>query len=127
LIAPFTSGTFSCSIQRTILQAAVHLHWKEQEFQGTPVRRSNAQEHDLADKMYGAWLGRCAGCALGKLVENMGIHGAKPSWRVIMRYLTAISPDHFNLPGPRRLVVKRIRWLSQFMAWCESKIVIEAP
>jgi len=27
-------------------------------------------KHDLYDRVYGAWLGRCAGCVLGKPVEN---------------------------------------------------------
>ena len=36
---------------------------------GTPT------ESDLLDKFHGAWIGRAAGCALGKPVENMGIRG----------------------------------------------------
>ena len=32
-------------------------------------------ESDLLDKFHGAWIGRAAGCALGKPVEAMGIRG----------------------------------------------------
>jgi len=55
----------------------------------------------LLDKLYGAWLGRAAGCALGKPIELIGL--APPSctrqrtWRDLKRYLTAISPDEWPL------------------------------
>ncbi|MHC5056070.1 MAG: ADP-ribosylglycohydrolase family protein [Planctomycetota bacterium] len=55
-------------------------------------------EAQLYDRMYGAWLGRCAGCALGKPVEGMmGSKGDLKSWERIKRYLTAISPDEWPL------------------------------
>ncbi|XHR28469.1 MAG: ADP-ribosylglycohydrolase family protein [Chthoniobacteraceae bacterium] len=62
-----------------------------------PGFSTSFSDDELADKMYGAWLGRCAGCALGKPVEGIGMMGAKPSWRLIKRYLTAISPDEWPL------------------------------
>jgi len=52
----------------------------------------------LFDKLYGAWLGRCAGCALGKPVEGfMGAHNGLQSWQRQKEYLTAISPDEWPL------------------------------
>jgi ADP-ribosylglycohydrolase len=52
----------------------------------------------LFDKMYGAWLGRCVGCALGKPVENfMGRHNGMLSWQRQKAYLTAISQDEWPL------------------------------
>jgi len=52
----------------------------------------------LYDKMYGAWLGRCAGCALGKPVEGfMGEHNGLSSKERIKTYLTAISPDEYPI------------------------------
>ena len=54
-------------------------------------------EPELYDRMYGAWLGRCAGCALGKPVEGFGPKGDMKSWERIKRYLTAISPDEWPL------------------------------
>jgi len=51
----------------------------------------------LADKMYGAWLGRCAGCALGKPVETISMAAPGPGWQTLKRYLTAISPEEWPL------------------------------
>ena len=55
----------------------------------------------FADKMYGAWLGRCAGCALGKPIELIGIcppaATRQYTWRDIKRYLVAISPDEWPI------------------------------
>jgi len=55
-------------------------------------------ESQLYDRMYGAWLGRCAGCALGKPVEGfMEPRGDLASWERIKRYLAAISPDEWPI------------------------------
>jgi hypothetical protein len=52
----------------------------------------------LFDRLHGAWLGRCAGCALGKPVEGfMGGHEGLSSKDRIKEYLTAISPDEWPL------------------------------
>ncbi|SDT94483.1 ADP-ribosylglycohydrolase [Verrucomicrobium sp. GAS474] len=61
----------------------------------------------LLDKLHGAWLGRCAGCALGKPVEILGLgekleSGGEPdlglqSWQRIKGYLTSISADEWPL------------------------------
>lgn len=52
----------------------------------------------LYDKMYGAWLGRCAGCALGKPVEwFMGRRDGLTSWQRQKVYLQAIAPDEWPL------------------------------
>ncbi|MDR1191855.1 MAG: ADP-ribosylglycohydrolase family protein [Verrucomicrobiales bacterium] len=53
---------------------------------------------DLADKLHGAWLGRCVGCALGKPVEAyMGQRNGLRSWERQRAYLTAIAPDEWPL------------------------------
>ena len=54
----------------------------------------------MFDRMNGAWLGRAAGCALGKPVEGfMGPHNGLTSRQRIKRYLTAISPDEYPIRG----------------------------
>jgi len=49
----------------------------------------------LYDRLHGAWLGRCGGCALGKPVELIGLCPPaavrQKTWRDIKRYLTAID------------------------------------
>lgn len=58
----------------------------------------NDDPHILFDKMYGAWLGRSAGCALGKPVENfMGAHNGLSSKERIKKYLTAIDASEYPL------------------------------
>lgn len=58
-------------------------------------------EDQLLDRLHGAWLGRCAGCALGKPFERMGMHGVDSDgiqpWVRLKRYLTAVSPDEWPL------------------------------
>lgn len=55
-------------------------------------------DDELYDKLHGAWLGRCVGCALGKPVEMfMNSHNGMLSWQRQKRYLTAISPDEWPL------------------------------
>lgn len=52
----------------------------------------------LFDKMYGAWLGRCVGCALGKPVEGfMGERNGLASKERIRKYLQAIGPQEYPL------------------------------
>ena len=52
----------------------------------------------LYDRMYGAWLGRAAGCALGKPVECfMGSHNSLSSKERVRQYLTAIGPSEWPL------------------------------
>ncbi|MCX7934773.1 MAG: ADP-ribosylglycohydrolase family protein [Planctomycetota bacterium] len=58
----------------------------------------------LFDRLYGAWLGRCAGCALGKPSEGyMGPQHGLASKDRLKAYLTAISPEEwplrYYLPG----------------------------
>ena len=53
---------------------------------------------NFADKMLGAWLARCAGCALGKPVEHfMGPLDGIKSWERQKIYLSAIAPDEWPL------------------------------
>jgi ADP-ribosylglycohydrolase len=55
-------------------------------------------DDELYDRLYGAWLGRCAGCALGKPVEGfMGEHNGMSSKERIKTYLTSISPSEYPL------------------------------
>jgi len=52
----------------------------------------------FSDKMHGAWLARCVGCALGKPVEGfMGSLNGLKSWQRQKVYLTGISPDEWPL------------------------------
>ncbi|GAG40224.1 unnamed protein product, partial [marine sediment metagenome] len=64
-----------------------------------PRREALAYDDSLLyDRMYGAWLGRCAGCALGKPVEVfMGPKGDIKSWERVKKYLTAISSDEWPI------------------------------
>jgi hypothetical protein len=47
-------------------------------------------EEVMADKFYGAWLGRCAGCALGKPLETQPFMAGKPTgepgWQCIKEW-----------------------------------------
>jgi len=56
-------------------------------------------DSELQDKLYGAWLGRCAGCALGKPVESLMVtpNVVGNSWERQKKYLTAISADEWPL------------------------------
>ncbi|NJL32418.1 MAG: ADP-ribosylglycohydrolase family protein [Phycisphaerales bacterium] len=55
-------------------------------------------DDQLLDRMYGAWLGRCAGCALGKPVEGfMRPHNGLSSKDRIKTYLQAIDPQEYPL------------------------------
>jgi ADP-ribosylglycohydrolase len=52
----------------------------------------------LMDRMLGAWLGRCCGCALGKPVEGfMGGNGNLSSKEQIKTYLQGIAPKEYPL------------------------------
>jgi hypothetical protein len=52
----------------------------------------------LHDRMLGAWLGRCAGCVLGKPVEGfMGAHDGLSSKERIKIYLQAAGPGEYPL------------------------------
>lgn len=63
-----------------------------------PLPKLNVSDEVLFDKMHGAWLGRCAGCALGKPVEGfMSAKYGLSSWQRQKTYLAAISPDEWPL------------------------------
>ncbi|RFA11829.1 hypothetical protein B7R22_17600 [Subtercola boreus] len=54
----------------------------------------------LFDKLYGAWLGRCVGCALGKPVEAFMLHhNGLSSWQRQKRFLTAIDESEWPIDG----------------------------
>lgn len=67
------------------------------------LRRSSTPRHDppddeLYDRLYGAWLGRSVGCALGKPVEYyMEPKDGLPSWQRQKTYVTAVSDDEWPL------------------------------
>lgn len=60
--------------------------------------KADLSEGALFDRMYGAWLLRCAGCALGKPVEVfMNPKGELSSRERLKRYLTAINGEEWPL------------------------------
>ena len=64
------------------------------------MRRFGAtwSDEELLDKLHGAWLGRAAGCALGKPVEAfMDARQGLDSWQRQKAYLTAIAPDEWPI------------------------------
>jgi len=66
----------------------------------SPNRKLSASPtgKELADRMLGAWLGRCCGCALGKPVELfMEPHNGLPSKERIKTYLLGLSADEYPL------------------------------
>ncbi len=76
------------------------------ELDAIRVRRPSAprqlhcslSDTQLYDRLYGAWLGRCCGCALGKPVEGfMGPRHGLSSRDRIKTYLTALGPDEYPL------------------------------
>jgi len=68
---------------------------------GSQTFATPALDAAFDDKMHGAWLGRCIGCALGKPIELLAIAAPKAerqfTWRDIKHYLTAIAPDEWPL------------------------------
>jgi len=64
------------------------------------VLKWRGDETELRDRLLGAWLGRCIGCALGKPVEAfMDSRGGMASWQRVKSYLMAISPDEWPIRG----------------------------
>lgn len=68
-------------------------------------------QEELYQRLYGAWLGRCSGCALGKPPESMGAkYGDLESWQRQKEYLIAVSPGEWPLrdyfPGASPAVEK---------------------
>jgi len=62
------------------------------------VLDSTLDDTALLDKLHGAWLGRCVGCALGKPVERFMAAGSDLlSWQRQKRFLTAVSPEEWPL------------------------------
>jgi ADP-ribosylglycohydrolase len=55
-------------------------------------------EKELSNRMFGAWLGRCCGCALGKPVEAFmdPLNGLSSKER-IKTYLMGVAPDEYPL------------------------------
>jgi len=55
-------------------------------------------EKGLYNRLHGAWLGRCCGCALGKPVEGyMDSINGLASWERQRDYLRAVAPDEWPL------------------------------
>ncbi len=64
----------------------------------TASLRRELDDQQLLERLYGAWLGRSIGCALGKPVEYfMDVRNGLTSWERQKAYLTAISPDEWPL------------------------------
>jgi len=66
---------------------------------------------ELYDRVYGGWLGRCAGCMLGKPVEGF-TPGMIRTWLSIAGedFLADYFPDikQEDIPGDRKLLLKRV-------------------
>jgi ADP-ribosylglycohydrolase len=81
------------------------------DFAGIRALRSSGQRRwplalndaALLDKLHGAWLGRCVGCALGKPAESIMVRtdlaakGHGNSWERQKQYLVAVSPDEWPI------------------------------
>ena len=69
--------------------------------EGAPAARKFAvslSKKELLDRMHGAWLGRCGGCALGKPVEGFQEpRDGLSSKERIKTYLLGVSPDEYPL------------------------------
>lgn len=70
----------------------------------TPDPGFHGSEEELYDRMYGAWLGRCVGCALGKPFETFPfVYGRdeKKGWELIKEYLEGANALPLNgyVPG----------------------------
>ncbi len=97
------------------------------------VRRVDAPKDKewLYDRIYGGWLGRCAGMALGKPVEAfMTPHGGLTSRGRIKAYLMGLSAsewpikDYFPAESPGAAVSGRLGWSAcstrEAMAFAEN-------
>lgn len=80
-----------------------------------PLPALTSDDALLFDRLQGAWLGRCVGCALGKPFESLGMRGVRHvglgaagltahavsngerPWKRLKRYLTAISPAEWPI------------------------------
>lgn len=70
-----------------------------------PERKSFFTSDGLYDRIYGAWLGRCAGCTLGRAVENL--ESEENSYQTVEAYLrlgnayplTDYVPEILPYPG----------------------------
>ncbi len=70
------------------------------QLRSTPVALPafTLSDDQLFDRLYGAWLGRCCGCALGKPVELfMSPKPPYSSRQRIREYLTAIDPGEYPI------------------------------
>lgn len=74
--------------------AAIRARRRPRDRRATPA----IPDAELLDRLHGAWLGRCVGCALGKPVECfMGAHNGLASWERQKRYLTAVAPAEWPI------------------------------
>lgn len=56
-----------------------------------PALPRGRSETEWKDRFYGAWLGRCVGCALGKPLEHwtfMNGEGGHPGWELVYRWFS---------------------------------------
>jgi len=76
---------------------------REMRAQESIVQPAQLQASELRDRLYGAWLGRCIGCSLGKPLEggifSIGSNG-EPGWKVIQRWYEGAGawPIDFYVP-----------------------------
>jgi len=71
---------------------------RSERAQHSPLVPISYGDEVLSDRMLGAWLGRCTGCALGKPVELfMAAHNGLSSKERIKNYLSAIAPEEYPI------------------------------
>ncbi|MDD4519217.1 MAG: ADP-ribosylglycohydrolase family protein [Limnochordia bacterium] len=72
--------------------------------QGRQTLKTSIGQDHLYNKIHGAWLGRCIGCALGRPLEThlfMSGHDQQPGWVFVKDYLLGANawPLDFYVPG----------------------------
>lgn len=63
-----------------------------------PHARFRGTQSDLADRLHAAWLGRCAGCQLGKPIE--GVHWPERLQKLLQFVGSWPLTDYVNAPAP---------------------------
>lgn len=77
----------------------------------------SGSDDELQNKLYGAWLGRCAGCALGKPVETWPFvagHGGKRGYEWVREWLEGANAYPLNDYFPEKSTLAEQGWQLRF-------------